>query len=63
MKETHKKMRQLQESKSLKLEDVHEKEKNILEAADKKLIEILGKEKFKSWKEKTGLPHGPKHKN
>jgi hypothetical protein len=32
--------------------------KNILEDADKKLFEIMGKEKFKSWIGKTGLPHG-----
>jgi hypothetical protein len=47
----------------MKTRSCAQKEKNILEAADKKLIEIMGKEKFKSRKEKTGLPHGPKHKN
>jgi len=63
LKEAHEKMRQIHENKSLKPEDAHEKEKNILEATDKKLIEIMGKEKFKSWKEKTGIPHEPKHKS
>ncbi len=63
LKETHEKMRQLHENKSLKPEDVHEKEKNILDASDKRLIDIMSEEKFKSWKEKTGLPHVPKHKS
>ena len=52
LKETHDKMCQLHENKSLKPEDAREKERNILDATDKKLIEIKGKEKFKSWKEK-----------
>lgn len=59
LKETHEKMGQLHENKSLKPEDAREKEKNILDAADKKLIDIMGEEKFKSWKEKTRKPHGP----
>ena len=60
LKETHEKMRQLHENKSLKPEDAREKEKNILDAADKRLIDIMGEEKFKSWKEKTRIPHRPK---
>lgn len=60
LKETHEKMHQLHENKTLKPEVAHEKEKNILEAADKKLIEIMGEEKFKSWKEKTRKHHRPK---
>lgn len=60
LKETHEKMRQLHENKSLKPEDAREKEKNILDAADKRLIDIMGEEKFKSWKEKTRIPHNPK---
>jgi hypothetical protein len=60
LKETHEKLGQLHENKSLKPEDAGEKEKNILDASDKRLIETMGKEKFKTWKEKTGLPHSPK---
>ena len=63
MKETHEKMRQLHENKSLKPEDAHEKEKSILDATDKRLIDIMGEEKFKSWKEKTRIPHRPQHTN
>lgn len=59
LKETHEKMRQIHENKSLKPEDTHEKEKNILDASDKKLIDIMGEEKFKSWKEKTRKANGP----
>ena len=63
LKETHEKMRQLHENKSLKPEDAHEKEKSILDATDKRLIDIMGEEKFKSWKEKTRIPHRPQHTN
>jgi hypothetical protein len=59
LKETHEKMRQLHENKSLKPEDAREKEKNILDASDKKLMDIMGEEKFKSWKEKTRKANGP----
>ena len=59
LKETHEKMRQLHENKSLKPEDAREKEKNILDASDKKLMDIMGEEKFKSWKEKTKKANGP----
>ncbi len=60
LKETDEKMRQLHKNKSLKPEDAREKEKNILDAADKRLIDIMGEEKFKSWKDKTRIPHRPK---
>jgi hypothetical protein len=63
LKETDEKMRQLHENKSLKPEDAREKEKNILDASDKKLMDIMGEEKFKSWKEKSGKPNRPQHTN
>ncbi len=63
LKETHEKMRQLHENKSIKPEDAREKEKNILDASDKKLTHIMGEEKFKSWKEKSGKPNRPQHTN
>ena len=59
LKETHEKLGQLHENKSLKPEDAGEKEKSILDAADKRLIDIMGEEKFKSWKEKTRILHRP----
>ena len=54
---------QVQGHKSLKPEDAHAKEKTIREATDKKLIEIMGEEKFKSWKEKSGKQNRPQHTN
>ena len=63
LKESHEKMGQLHENKSLKPEDAQEKEKSILDAADKRLIDIMGEEKFKSWKKKSGKPNRPQLTN
>ena len=54
---------QVQENKSLKTEDAHVKEKTRIETTDKNIIEIMGEEKFKSWKKKSGKPNRPQLTN